>query len=208
MLRACFLVSMLAVASIRANAQGFSEDWIMKASEVCGGGLSVEMRGAFEADLFERIELEHETTEGANSALTDVSRLLTAFGKVPERPEVFGAYLSCLETLTQVASVPELVQTSDAALEVESAVPSIRYVIPGERFSVAEGEVVAFGSKDYLITSYVSSGQRWVRLSDLPNESVVDEFSPSQGDVFKLRGCNLSIYEIDQYDAVSFISYC
>lgn len=194
-----------------AHSQSVTESWLRTATTSCGAGLNIDVQGEFETEFLKRLDLFQTGIEGEGQfELNDVQRILGQF-EAEGKERVFVRYVECLLTLTTQVVTPEGIPPKSIVLDVDLAPPALSIVPSGKRFTLAVGDLIAFGSSEQLITltgiDMVRGGAQFRTTNTL--DGTVGKATAHEGEIVVVGDCNLPVYHIDRTnESVSLFSVC
>ncbi|MCT4555452.1 MAG: hypothetical protein N4A53_12255 [Pelagimonas sp.] len=212
-LRTVFLAAALSAASVTsALGQSVEMSWLQQAGVVCGGGLTIEARGDFEAAFSKRLKLADVGSEGTFKQ-SDVEKLLGQFGEEAKEP-IYRSYVECVLNLMAVANSTSSLPPPDITLQAPVTVAPLEAIKRGQRFVLAPNDVAAI--KDYsqifTVNAVGDDGRPYVYFtwSNSVSGQGVDHVYARQGTSIVMgEQCSVIPYKIDiENSQVSFLSSC
>ena len=198
-------------SSTNVLSQTATESWLRTVTSSCAGGLGNQIKHQFEVKFLKRLHLLHSDDEGVERfEISDVRLILEDLNEASS-DKTFSAYINCFIQMTNLVSLPEGVALGNVVLDVEDITSSLKYVPTGTRFDMTANELVAFGTKKYLITFSdldLTSSRAVFRISNTVNGGT-DRVHVHKGAMFKVADCNIVLYELKfKPPKVSLFSVC
>ena len=211
------LVSIPLVITLLMNSSAFGQaidvNTMRVVGSMCGGGLSLQVRGEFDARL---IRLLGPQVSGDGGGSVDVGQVKDLIEAIPEgdRGDAFQTYTACIAQVVNalMGTAAKQGETSADLIIDDLIVPDpLSIVKNGQQFGVLMGDSRAIESRTMII-SFNEMRENFVYYSytDAETGKNVHNKYVYQGQSIELpNGCNVILYAIDHSNGqASFLINC